>query len=274
MGRNKKIQKLILRDGYGIEIGPSYAPIAPKKEGFSVEIIDHADRETLIEKYSGHKVDLGKIEEVDYVWTGQTYAKLTGKTKAYDWVIASHVIEHSPDLIAFLNDCDSILKPSGTLALAIPDKRFCFDMFRPISSVSSVVDANLEGRQKHTPGNAAEFYLNAVSMGGKIAWPPDQGNGTIEFIKTPEEAKQFLNEAKTQSSYIDLHAWCFTPSSFRLLIHDLNLLGMISLKEMEFDDSEGGEFYISLSRTGKGPNENRQTLAEMTNAEQALWKAL
>ena len=35
----------------GLEIGPGCAPIAPKKQGFHVHVLDHCDKKALIEKY-------------------------------------------------------------------------------------------------------------------------------------------------------------------------------------------------------------------------------
>lgn len=66
-------------------------------------------REGLIVKYTGHNVNLDNIENVDYICNGEPYVKLVGKSNYYDWVIASHVIEHTPDLISFINDCNEIL---------------------------------------------------------------------------------------------------------------------------------------------------------------------
>lgn len=69
----------------------------------------------MITKYKDHHVNLNNIEEVDFVWRDENYSELTGKSKYYDWIIASHVIEHTPDLIGFLNDCDAILKDEGVI---------------------------------------------------------------------------------------------------------------------------------------------------------------
>ena len=110
MERKNKILRHITKEGRGIEIGPSHNPITPKKDGYLVHIIDHMSREQLINKYRDHNVNLDNIEEVDFVWQGQPYSELTGKCKYYDWIIASHMIEHTPDLIGFLNECDAILK--------------------------------------------------------------------------------------------------------------------------------------------------------------------
>jgi hypothetical protein len=43
----------INKDGYGLEIGPLDNPIAPKKKGYQVQIIDCMSREELIKKLLG-----------------------------------------------------------------------------------------------------------------------------------------------------------------------------------------------------------------------------
>ena len=170
MNRNQKILQHVNRKGQGLEIGPSHNPVAPKKKGYKVHIIDHMDREQLIAKYQEHKVNLKNIEDVDFVWSGESYAELTGKRDFYDWIIASHLIEHTPDLITFLNDCDEILKDDGVLSLVIPDKRYCFDHYRPITGLSKIIDSYFNQNRIHTPGTVAEYYLNVVAKAGDIAW--------------------------------------------------------------------------------------------------------
>ena len=98
MQRNEKVLYRIDPGGRGLEIGPCYGPVAPKQAGFNVEILDHLDRDALIRKYQGHPgLNLDRIEPVNYIWNGEPYAELIGKTKYYDWIIASHLIEHTPD---------------------------------------------------------------------------------------------------------------------------------------------------------------------------------
>src|SRR5262245_42120449 len=126
MTRKDKILCHINKDGMGIEIGPFQTPVALKREGFRVHIIDHTDKQGLIENYKSHigtykgaDFNFDNIEEVDFIWNGESYSELTGKTKFYDWIIASHLIEHTPDFIGFINECDSILKDDGVLSLAV-----------------------------------------------------------------------------------------------------------------------------------------------------------
>jgi len=66
---------------------------------------------------------------------------------------------------------------------------------------------------------------------------------------------------------MDLHSWCFTPNSFRLIINDLNLLGLISFKEIDFFPTEGCEFFVTLGKDGKGIETPRLELLKMIEDE-------
>ena len=266
MNRKEIVLQHITKNGIGVEIGPSLNPIAPKKDGYLVHIIDHVNYEQLLKKYKNH-VNLNNVEEVDFVWQGQTYSELTGKSKYYDWVIASHMIEHTPDLIGFLNDCDTILKNEGVISLVIPDKRYCFDHYRPITGISKIIDNHLSKEKNHTPGTVAEYFLNVVSKAENIAWNINS-TGEYNLIHTLDNAVREMNLVINENKYIDLHAWCFVPHSFRLIIHDLYSLGLIPFQEVEFSTIEGGgEFYMTLSRKGKGMNQSRLEILAIIESE-------
>jgi len=264
--REEKILQYIDKSGCGIEIGPSHRPVAPKKQGFNVHIIDHMDRDGLVKKYQAHGVNVDAIEEVDFVWQGEEYSQLTGKSKYYDWIIASHVIEHTPDLITFLNNCDAVLKDGGVVSLVIPDKIFCFDHHRPITGISKIIDSYYQKNRLHSPGTVAEYFLNVVNKSGCIAW--DAGfEGEYNFIHSVEDAIQGMDSVLNEKTYVDVHAWCFVPHSFRLLIHDIFNLGFISFKEVGFFPTEGHEFYVTLGRGGKGSDLSRMDMLAMIEAE-------
>ncbi|MEM1308524.1 MAG: methyltransferase domain-containing protein [Cyanobacteria bacterium P01_H01_bin.153] len=266
MNRQQKILKHINKVGHGIEIGPSHNPVASKGVGYNVHIIDHMSREELVKKYTGHGVDLSKIEEVDFVWEGQTYAQLLGKTQYYDWIIASHVIEHTPDLIGFLNDCAEVLNDKGVISLVVPDKRYCFDHFRPITSLAQLIDSHFQRAKIHSAGTVAEYMLNVVARSGAIAWSAHD-SGLYSFVHSLNDAQNGIKSVTEQQRYLDVHAWCFVPHSFRLLMHDLFELGLISVKEVDFYQTEGFEFYITLGRQGRGIDRSRMEMLEIIDAE-------
>lgn len=266
MNRKEKATRHIRQNGQGIEIGPSHNPIAPKKEGYKVKIVDHMSREELIAKYKDHHINLTNIEEVDFVWRGEPYSDLTGKKKYYDWVIASHVIEHTPNLIGFLNDCDTILKDDGVISLVVPDKRYCFDHHRPITGISKIIDNHFQKNKIHTPGTVAEYCLNVVSKAGSIAWDSSV-TGEYSLVHSLENALQGMDTVLKQNVYLDVHAWCFVPHSFRLIIHDLYCLGFTPFQEVGFSPTEGCEFYITLSRNGKGIDKSRLEMLDIIESE-------
>ena len=266
--RKKRVLAGIDRNGVGLEIGPSHDPIAPKREGFNVHVIDHASREELLVKYEKHGLALDRIEDVDFVWHGESYLELTGHAHYYDWIIASHLIEHTPDLIAFLADCDSILKDNGVLSLVIPDKRFVFDRFRPITGLARVIDAHLAGNKIHSAGAAAEYFLNVASKAHQLGWT-ENTRGGYNFIHDAQYARDMIREVREKGSYLDIHNWCFTPHSFRLIVNDLHALGYTRLREVEFHPTEGCEFYVTLGRHGAGPGMSRLDLLRAVDAELA-----
>ena len=68
--------------------------------------------------------------------------------------------------------------------------------------------------------------------------------------------------------FLDIHAWQFTPSSFRLILNDLGELGLLELHEKLFDEASENEFFVVLSKNATGCAVSRIVLAERTLMEQ------
>jgi SAM-dependent methyltransferase len=264
MTRNERILSCVRRDGLGLEIGPSYNPVAPKRSGFNVEIADHLNQNALIEKYRPLGVDVGNIEEVDHVWQGQPLSELIGETGRYDWIVASHVIEHVPDVIGFLEQCQKLLRPDGVLSLAIPDKRFSFDHFRPLTTTGDILQAGIEKRSRHPPGWVFDHFVSEVHLSGLGTWSHGS-RGTIAPARSLLDAKALLDySCHPDAAYVDIHAWRFTPTSFRLAIEDLNQLGRLTLNIAQLTDTIGCEFFASMrSDTASTPGDRMKLLVKI-----------
>jgi hypothetical protein len=259
MNRDEKILKMINPNGAGLEIGASFNPVAPKRAGYNVKILDFMSTEELISLNAARGHDISQIEIVDYIWDGRSLEEIIGPHEKFDWIIASHVIEHVPDLITFINECGGILTENGVVSLVIPDKRYCFDCFRPVSSLSQVIDAFVARRRRHSPGSVMEYFLYHCWKNELLAWDKEY-SGDIRFPYSMDFAKKMFAKASSSQDYIDIHAWCFTPSSFRLLIHDLTCLELITLKECVFFPTAGYEFFVSMSNRRDAPDVCRVTL--------------
>ncbi len=231
--------------GKGLEIGPSHNPIMPKAAGYQVEILDYIGAEELRRKYAGAGVDVSAIEEVDHIGDGRPLPDIIGDRHRYDWIVASHVIEHVPDLLAFLGDCEAMLKPGGSLVLAVPDKRCCFDVLRPVSTVGQVLQAHVDGRRRPPPGVVFDDVAYARKRNGRIGWSlGDQGN--LQEVRPWQDAWHVFEQVRGDNSYVDMHCWVFVPSSFQLIIRTLAACGMTGLRELSFR-AEEGEFFAVLS---------------------------
>src|ERR1700744_1544105 len=153
-----------------LEIGPLYRPFVLKAEG-EVVYVDHADTETLRKKYTGDPLfDVSSIVNVDAVWGEQTLSECLGGGEKVDYVIASHVIEHTPDLITWLRELRSVLKDGGEIRLVIPDKRFTFDYTRRLTVLSDVADAYMRKARRPLPLYVIDHLANVHYVDTAAAW--------------------------------------------------------------------------------------------------------
>jgi SAM-dependent methyltransferase len=268
MERKRLLLSLLDLSGVGLEIGPGFDPLVPKSSGRRIEIVDHASAAELREKYRNEvNLDTSRIEEVDYVSDGRPLGESVNKPGHYDYIVASHVIEHTPDMLGFLKDCQALLKEDGVLVLAVPDKRRCFDVFQSLTSTGMVLQAHLERRTRHPPGLMFDFIAYNALRDGKSGWSFG-ADGPLKFDHDLAFAQYGFERAISSATYVDAHAWRFTPSSFRLVLNDLHEGGHLGLREAFFGESDTLEFFVSLSRRGPGCPFDRLTLARMTLVEQ------
>jgi hypothetical protein len=236
-----------------IEIGPSFAPIAAKADGWATTVVDHAPRRKLIAKYKVHpNVDTSRIEEVDVVWDGGALHEAFPQAArgGYRALIASHVMEHLPDPVGFLSSAALLLDDEGAVLLALPDKRLCFDCLRPTTTTGQVLSAYRARRSRHT--DAALFdgmAYDARSPDGAPGWRRMAGGDLHLSNSLDGVATMIADYAGTPDSpYADAHAWVFTPASFELMMLELCVIEAIDLRTDWIAEREGVEFLARLVR--------------------------
>lgn len=266
--RKERITAMIDRGGRGLEIGASHNPAAPKSAGYNVEIVDHMDQQGLLEKYKDDVgIILSNIEPVDHVWTGGSLSQLVGNAGSYDWIIAAHVVEHMPDLIYFIKECQALLRPGGILSLVVPDKRYCFDHLRRRSTTGDLIQAHLERRERHTPGQVFDHFAYACKLDENGSWHPE-AMGRVNFVHPEGVGQGMLDRSLDSDAYIDIHGWVFTPSSFRLVMHDLNALGYVQLDEVAFTPTRDCEFFVAYANAPASTAMSRLDLAKQALHEE------
>ena len=250
--REVALQCIDISKDRGLELGPLYSPIVSKDEA-KITYVDHMSAEDLKIKYKGHPFSLDAILPVDYVLKNNSL-KDTLKGKKFDYVIASHVIEHVPDIVNWLADIGSVLKNNAILSLVIPDKRFTFDILRNESRPADVIGAYLD---KQTKASSVVIYDSIDGYRGDIDPSEVWQNPYADYSKKQKNSlKVTYNkclENLNPSNYVDSHCFVFTPYSFFNIVRTLIKLDLFDYKVAYFKDTPENqlEFYVSLRKANK-----------------------
>jgi SAM-dependent methyltransferase len=273
--RQEKILSCIdLENQLGIEIGPLNKPIVTREMG-NIRYVDHASTEDLKQKYAGDSnVDVDAIVDVDYVWGEKTLPELVADEAPFDYVIASHVIEHVPDFIGWLKEIHAVLKPGGILSLAIPDKRYCFDYCRYLTKPAEIIEAYLEGRRKPSPRQIFDHFSSCVSLNGVITWTGAIQESDLIRLYTDEQALDLAKHSIASREYVDAHCWVFTPDSFFKLIKNLISIDLFSFRVARFYPTTGCEFYVTLEALDLAQDENERQQIQLESLSSFALKDL
>jgi hypothetical protein len=227
-----------------LEIGPF---CNPSLIGNPVRYFDVLDKAGLISRAQSIGVDHHRVPNIDYV---SPTGDLSVVSETFDSVLSSHCIEHQPDLIRHLNDVANLLYRNGLYFLLIPDKRYCFDHFIRESTIADVIDAHFSGRTRHTLKSVIEHRALTTHNDPIRHWRADHGTPfATEGIQRLRDAIEEFNSK--QDGYIDVHAWQFTPESFRSIIEHIGRLGVAPIHPLRIYQTPFGsnEFYAILRRS-------------------------
>jgi hypothetical protein len=185
-----------------------------KSEG-EVYYLDHCSTEHLRRKYGDDpNVDVNEIVEVDFIHDGSgSLAEATAGKAPFDYVVASHLIEHVPDIVGWLIDVQSVLNDGGTLCLWNPDKRFTFDLHRRVSSLEEVRVAHTERRTRAGLRVIQDFFSYISEAPCEPLWADYRRARDVKFLFGPDVIENAYRRFSA-GEYVDVHVWVFTPWSF------------------------------------------------------------
>jgi predicted SAM-dependent methyltransferase len=248
-----RVEKLLvgldLGKSVGAEIGPLAWPIVRKSQGH-VLYIDYLDQAGLRKKYEDHtNVPKDDIVPIDIVAASSTAAAAALKERGgVDYVMASHVLEHVPDLVGWLQDLSDSLRPGGTIRLALPEYRFCFDFLREPSRLSDVLTAHIAGAVKPQMREIVDFALHRR----EVTSMTNLWDGTHE--RRPVDADDFARARNAalfgaSGEYVDVHCWTLTLGIFAQVMADLCRMGLVRLQCVRGFDAEvyEHEFVVVMS---------------------------
>jgi hypothetical protein len=239
MTRNDKLLLgLDLDRATGIEVGALDKPIIPPSSPGAF-FVDHMDTPSLREKYRGDaNVNADNLVHVSGIWGEKGLAEIAAAVAPVDFLVASHVIEHVPNLIAWLNEIASVLKSTGSLRLAIPDRRYTFDLLRTETVLADVLAAHLVGARIPQIRQVIDDVANVSRVDCWKAWDGTLDRTALEKYHDPSAIEILANDVLENQNYHDVHCWVFTPTSFAQLMGRMAEIGYHSFKCVRFFDTE------------------------------------
>ncbi|GHV23244.1 hypothetical protein AGMMS49959_15860 [Planctomycetales bacterium] len=234
--RNKRI----------LEIGPLNRPLIPRENGNkNVFYADMRSTTDVKDFYNNDpNVDCSLIVDIDFVVTDSYQKSFIGVEK-FDYIIASHVIEHIPQLLRFFRDIAEILNHAGKICLTIPDGRYCFDHYRYPTSFAECYDLYtrgvnnnpmrfLDGALSYTKNDAAFWWSNRSDY-LNLPTDIDAGYAAVEQYR-----------AALTGKYVDAHFSVFTPESFLLLLYNMTKLSLFPFRLVEFFPTRPNTFEFDV----------------------------
>lgn len=236
--------------GIGLEIGAANNPILGSAR---CKFVDYADTDTIKDRlrHSGY-AHADSVVDIDYVWPGSGSLSAVVGSQRFQYAIASHVIEHVPNPLGWFRGVGEVLTPGGVFNLAIPDKRFTFDIACPESSLGELIEADL---QSFVRPSARQVFDSCYY--GKAVEPGEPWFSDIDLSNTPPYSGAIapqlaFDQARRaiDGEYFDSHCWAFTPRSFLNLLTGACDLGLFDYLLRDFHPTIEGkfEFFLSLEK--------------------------
>ncbi len=121
--------------GSGLEIGALHCPLL-LPANVRVKYVDRVSRQESIAKFP--ELDASEIVAVDYIDDGFVLSAIPESSQ--DFLIANHVLEHTPNPIQVLKNWIRIIKPDGILFITVPIAEECFDRGRSLTTLEHLTD--------------------------------------------------------------------------------------------------------------------------------------
>jgi Methylase involved in ubiquinone/menaquinone biosynthesis len=241
-----------------LELGPLHRPIVEKNQYPNAKYCDIRSTEEVKALYTGNDylaqtgitIPVDEIVAIDYVVHGNYSECIPNNT--FDCIVASHVIEHIPNIISALQDFAKLLKPKGQLCIGYPDMRYCFDHFRVSASFRDAypvfvgnTDANaympLDFFLSAVPENSAYFFWQGKDIESKL--PVDFGLKALEAYQ-----KDLAGNVEA-----DVHYWPFTDRTFLQFLYDCTRTGLLPYKCIAFQQTleNDQQFMVVLQKEEK-----------------------
>ncbi len=228
-----------------LEVGAFDNPTFRRELGDEVEYLDFFSREELIGMHQNNpRRNTGAAVVVDHVVKSANFSSQV--RGGLDCIAAHHVIEHVPDILFWFEQVGLLLAPGGVLFLSVPDRRYTFDYFRPVSLATQMMRAHAERLERPNVWQLTEAFYYYMNIDLAAIW---RGVTPREFVPRFSLAKAWEMAEEKSATYTDTHCWVFTSQSFLQCVEDLRSAGCFQFSVVRLEEPQPGtnEFRVLLT---------------------------
>jgi SAM-dependent methyltransferase len=173
--------------GEGIEIGGLNYPL-PVRPGVKVRYVDRISADEHMNVLA--ELNRRELVQVDIIDDGETLATIADNSQ--DFVVANHFIEHTRNPILAIRNAVRVLKKDGIFFMAMPDKRYTFDIGRRITTAEHLLKDYQEGPE----GSEEEHWHDFVSH-----------TDHSDHCKNEQDIQQVIHQLRESNFSIHYHVW-------------------------------------------------------------------
>ena len=232
-----------------LEIGALNVPTLLPDE-CDVNFLDWFSTEELRTRHRDNEVvPPDTIMPIDFVVSDSHFADAVDRK--FDLLIANHVIEHIPNIIGWFDQLGQLAEPDAYICLAVPDRRYTFDYFRPEDDAVDIVRAHADGLERPSKFQIAKHLYYFTNVTHKEIWA---GDAPTTFTPRMTFAEALEKSEVLAEKYADVHCWVFTRSTFERTMAALVDGGHIDWKIVAIEGVNEGEneFRVLLERANNG----------------------
>ena len=252
-GRRAFVMSRLQASRPGLEIAPYFHPVTDRTR-HDVFYVDCIDNDEIQRKAAANPGSTGRpVPWIDAVWVpGRRLAECV-EGRRFGYAIASHVLEHVPNPIGWLQEILECVDIGGCIAILLPHKHYSMDYYRPLTSFSQVVGWSVEKPVRPTAVQVMDFLSQSFCDDGRVSF-----DGPPSFERAPrhysdQQALDFARYVHDTDNYLDVHCTVWTPQSFVDVFSRVRRLGLLDAEIhgpfTGFTGSPRAEFLVYLEKT-------------------------
>ena len=217
--------------GCGLEIAPYFNPLIDraKHEVFYVDCIDNDEIRRKADANPGAK---GRyVPRIDAVWVpGKRLAECVGG-RTFSYAVASHVLEHVPNPLGWLEEILECVEVGGRVAIMLPTRTQSMDYYRQTTTFGQIVGWSIEKPARPTPTQVMDFLSQSFFHRGERlveGQMPPFTEATRHY--SDADAVRYAHFVWNEKHYLDVHCSTWTPESFTEVFGRLRDVGLLSCK--------------------------------------------